>query len=197
MNMARPETVWTIGHSTRSIEEFIAVLQHYRIEAVADVRRFPGSRQLPQFGSEALQASLASHGIAYELITGLGGRRRPAADSVNTAWRNTSFRGYADHVSSEEFRVGVERLSNLARRYRTTMMCAEVLWWRCHRSLVSDVLKVAGTNVIHIQDEKNSSEHPFTRPARLYKGSLTYDSTKGEPLNEKERSQGVQTQLDL
>ena len=197
MNMARPETVWTIGHSTRSIEEFIAVLQHYRIEAVADVRRFPGSRRLPQFGSEALQTSLAAHGIAYELITGLGGRRRAAKDSVNVAWRNTSFRCYADHVASVEFSKGIARLCELAAQYRTTMMCAEVLWWRCHRSLVSDVLEVAGTRVVHIQDEKNSTEHPFTRPARLYKGSLTYDSTKGEPLNEKERSQGVQTQLDL
>lgn len=195
--MAFPETVWTIGHSTRSIEQFVAVLQHYRIEAVADVRRFPGSRRLPQFGSEALQASLARHGIAYELITELGGRRRPAADSVNTAWRNTSFRGYADHVSSEEFRTGLQRLCELAMQHRTTMMCAEVLWWRCHRSLVSDVLKVAGSSVVHIQDEQNSTEHPFTRPARLYKGTLTYDSTKGEPLNEKERSQGIQTQLDI
>lgn len=195
--MTLPETVWTIGHSTRSIEEFIAVLQHYRIEAVADVRRFPGSRRLPQFGTTALQASLASHGIAYELITELGGRRRPAADSVNIAWRNTSFRGYADHVASDEFHVGLERLCDLATRYRTTMMCAEVLWWRCHRSLVSDVLKVAGTRVVHIQDEKHSTEHPFTRPARLYQGALTYDSTRGEPLNEKERSQGIQTQLDL
>ncbi|MEH6389403.1 DUF488 domain-containing protein [Pseudomonas profundi] len=195
--MALPETIWTIGHSTRSIEDFIAVLKHYRIEAVADVRRFPGSRRLPQFGMETLQTSLAAHDIKYELITELGGRRRPTTDSVNIAWRNTSFRGYADHVASDEFRAGLERLCDLAKRYRTTMMCAEVLWWRCHRSLVSDVLQVAGTSVIHIQDEKNSTEHPFTRPARLYKGTLTYDSTRGEPLNDKERSQGVQTQLDL
>ncbi|QIB51902.1 DUF488 family protein [Pseudomonas sp. OIL-1] len=195
--MALPESIWTIGHSTRSIEDFIAVLKHYRIEAVADVRRFPGSRRLPQFGTETLQTSLAVHDIKYELITELGGRRRPTTDSVNIAWRNTSFRGYADHVASDEFRVGLERLCDLAKRYRTTMMCAEVLWWRCHRSLVSDVLQVAGTSVIHIQDEKNSTEHPFTRPARLYKGTLTYDSTRGEPLNDKERSQGVQTQLDL
>lgn len=195
--MALPETVWTIGHSTRSIEEFIAVLQHYRIEAVADVRRFPGSRRLPQFGTEALQGSLARHGIAYELITELGGRRHPAADSVNTAWRNTSFRGYADHVVSNEFSVGLERLCQLASQRRTTMMCAEVLWWRCHRSLVSDVLKVAGTSVVHIQNEKQSTEHPFTQPARLYQGALTYDATKGEPLNENARSQGIQSQLDL
>ena len=195
--MASPETVWTIGHSTRSIEDFIAVLQHYRIEAVADVRRFPGSRRLPQFGTEALKSSLQKHAIEYLLITELGGRRRPAADSVNVAWRNTSFRGYADHVASQEFSVGLERLRTLASERRTSMMCAEVLWWRCHRSLVSDVLMVSGTNVLHIQDEKHIAEHPFTRPARLYQGTLTYDATKGEPLNEKERSEGIQTHLDF
>ena len=195
--MAIPETVWTIGHSTRSIEEFIAVLQHYRIEAVADVRRFPGSRRLPQFGSEALQASLASHGIAYELITELGGRRRPAPDSVNTAWRNTSFRGYADHTATAEFAAGLERLQELATRRRTSMMCAEILWWRCHRSLVSDVLMVGGTQVLHIQDERHIEEHPFTRPARIDRGELTYNPSRGEPLNARERSEGIQQQLDL
>lgn len=195
--MARPKTVWTIGHSTRSIDEFIQVLQHHRIEAVADVRRFPGSRRLPQFGSEALQASLAKADIGYLLITELGGRRRPAPGTVNTAWRNASFRGYADHVASDEFSVGLDRLCDLASRCRTAMMCAEVLWWRCHRSLVADVLMVGGTQVLHIKDESNITEHPYTRPARLYRGGLTYDSSKGEPLNEKERSAGVQSQLDL
>lgn len=195
--MEQAETIWTLGHSTRSIEEFIALLQHYRIEAVADVRRFPGSRRLPHFGQEALRASLHGQGIEYLLITELGGRRRPAADSVNTAWRNTSFRGYADHTASREFATGIERLQQLAVQRRTTMMCAEVLWWRCHRSLVSDVLMVSGTQVMHIQDEKYIEEHPYTRPARLYQGQLTYDATRGEPLNARERSQGIQQQMDL
>lgn len=195
--MKQAETIWTLGHSTRSIEDFIALLQHYRIEAVADVRRFPGSRRMPQFGEDALRASLHEQSIEYLLITELGGRRRPAADSVNTAWRNTSFRGYADHTASREFATGIERLQQLAVQRRTTMMCAEVLWWRCHRSLVSDVLMVSGTQVMHIQDEKHIEEHPYTRPARLYQGQLTYDATRGEPLNAKERSQGIQQQMDL
>jgi uncharacterized protein (DUF488 family) len=195
--MAQAETIWTIGHSTRSIEEFIALLHHYRIEAIADVRRFPGSRRLPQFGQEALRASLNEAGIDYQLITELGGRRRAAADSVNVAWRNASFRGYADHTASREFAIGLERLQQLAVRRRTSMMCAEVLWWRCHRSLVSDVLMVGGTRVMHIQDEQHCDEHPYTRPARLYQGRLTYDATRGEPLNAKERSQGIQQQLEF
>ncbi|WGK62315.1 DUF488 domain-containing protein [Halopseudomonas sp. SMJS2] len=195
--MAQAETIWTIGHSTRSIEEFIALLHHYRIEAIADVRRFPGSRRLPQFGQEALRASLNEAGIDYQLITELGGRRRAAADSVNVAWRNASFRGYADHTASREFAIGLERLQQLAVRRRTSMMCAEVLWWRCHRSLVSDVLMVDGTRVMHIQDEQHCDEHPYTRPARLYQGRLTYDATRGEPLNARERSQGIQQQLEF
>ncbi|EZQ18855.1 hypothetical protein CF98_18470 [Halopseudomonas bauzanensis] len=195
--MAQAETIWTIGHSTRSIEEFIALLHHYRIEAIADVRRFPGSRRLPQFGQEALRASLNEAGIDYQLITELGGRRRAAADSVNLAWRNASFRGYADHTASREFAIGLERLQQLAVRSRTSMMCAEVLWWRCHRSLVSDVLMVGGTRVMHIQDEQHCDEHPYTRPARLYQGRLTYDATRGEPLNARERSQGIQQQLEF
>ncbi|SDR76597.1 Protein of unknown function, DUF488 [Halopseudomonas litoralis] len=195
--MEQADTIWTLGHSTRSIEEFITLLQHYRIEAVADVRRFPGSRRMPQFGQEALRASLHEQGIEYLLITELGGRRRPASDSVNTAWRNTSFRGYADHTASQEFATGLERLHQLAVRRCTSMMCAEVLWWRCHRSLVSDVLMASGTQVMHIQDEKHIEKHPYTRPARLYRGQLTYDATRGEPLNARERSQGIQQQMDL
>lgn len=191
------DTIWTLGHSTRTIDEFIALLRHYRIEAIADVRRFPGSRRLPQFGQEALAASLEDAGIEYRLIRELGGRRRPSADSPNTAWRNTSFRGYADHTASREFATGLERLRELATRRRTSMMCAEVLWWRCHRSLISDVLMVSGTRVLHIQDEKHIEEHPYTRPARLHRGQLTYDATRGEPLNAKERSQGIQQQMDL
>lgn len=194
--MPRPDTVWTIGHSTRSIDEFLLVLQHYRIEAVADIRRFPGSRRLPQFGQEALCASLRQHGIDYRLITELGGRRQPLANSANTAWRNRSFRGYADHLASPEFVRGLEQLKQLAAHKRTAMMCAEVLWWRCHRSLVSDVLMVDGIQVLHIQDAGHIEEHPYTRPARLYRGQLTYDAIRGEPLNAKERESAQKT-LDL
>jgi len=195
--MARPDMIWSIGHSTRSIETFTALLHHYRIEAVADIRRFPGSRRLPQFAQAALSASLAEHNIEYQLITELGGRRRPTEDSPNIVWRNASFRGYADHTASREFAAGLARLRQLAVRRRTTMMCAEVLWWRCHRSLVADVLMVSGTQVLHIRDEKHLEEHPFTGPARLHQGQLTYDATKGEPLNARQRSQDSQHRLNL
>lgn len=195
--MEQAETIWTLGHSTRSIEAFIALLRHYRIGAVADVRRFPGSRRLPQFGQEALRARLREADIEYQLLTELGGRRRPAADSPNTAWRNTSFRGYADYIATREFATGLARLQQLSVGRRTSMMCAEILWWRCHRSLISDVLMVSGTRVMHIQDEKHIEEHPYTRPARLYRGQLTYDATRGEPLNAQERNPGAQRQMDL
>lgn len=195
--MIRPDTVWTAGHSTRTIDELIAVLKHCRVETVADIRRFPGSRRLPQFGKEALRASLHRHGIDYQWIAELGGRRKPVAHSTNSAWRNSSFRGYADHLATPEFRQGLEQLKQLAAQTRTVMMCAEVLWWRCHRALVSDVLAVEGVEVLHIQDEERIEEHPYTRPARLHRGQLTYDVSQGEPLNAREREQAVQKTLDL
>ncbi len=179
--MKTPACIWTLGHSTRTIEAFIALLQAHRIEAIADVRRFPGSRRLPQFGEQALCQSLAEAGIDYRWIGELGGRRRPAADSANVAWRNASFRGYADHLASAEFAAGLERLLELAASRRTAMMCAEVLWWRCHRSLVSDVLKVRGIEVLHIQDENPAEPHPYTAPARLVDGQLCYEPDRGEP----------------
>lgn len=195
--MSAPETIWTIGHSTHSIETFIALLQHHDIEAIADVRRFPGSRRLPHFGEDALRASLSEHGIEYRFIPQLGGRRRALPDTPNTGWRNASFRGYADHLGSEEFAEGLEILLELAGQRRTSMMCAEVLWWRCHRALISDVLKIRSIEVLHIQDAKQLHEHPFTAPARLVDGKLSYGPAGGEPLNEKQRSYGVQTSLDF
>ncbi|OMG68375.1 DUF488 domain-containing protein [Stutzerimonas balearica] len=188
--------VWTVGHSTRSIEAFIELLQAHGIEAIADVRRFPGSRRLPQFGEQALRESLAAAGIDYLWIGELGGRRRPLADSPNGAWRNTSFRGYADHLASEEFALGLRRLLELADRRPTAMMCAEVLWWRCHRSLVSDVLKARGVEVLHIQNEGPAEPHPYTAPARLAEGRISYEPGKGEPLGREARAER-QGRLDL
>lgn len=194
--MAQPASVWSVGHSTRSVEAFIALLEHYHIEGIADVRRHPGSRRLPQFGSDALRAALAERNIAYDWLGELGGRRRPNADSVNLAWRNTSFRGYADHLASAEFAHGLKRLLEIAGQRRTAMMCAEVLWWRCHRSLVSDVLKVRGIEVLHIQDEQHLIAHPFTGPARLVDGELSYVEGMGEPLGKQARAER-QIRLDL
>ncbi len=197
MSAVKPEEIWTIGHSTRSIDEFIGVLKYYGIEAVADVRRFPGSRRLPQFGQDALRASLNNVYIDYSWFESLGGRRQTPADSPNTAWRNASFRGYADHLASVEFTSALNQLCIMAARRRTAIMCAEVLWWRCHRSLIADVLMAAGIKTWHIQNEKHIELHPYTQPARLYRGAVVYDPTKGEPLNNKQRQAAVQGQLDL
>ena len=187
-------TVCTIGHSNHSLEAFVELLQLHGIEAIADVRRFPGSRRLPQFGSEALRDALGETGIGYAWFEELGGRRRPLEDSPNLAWRNSSFRGYADHLQSDEFNRGLNRLLEMAGRQRTAMMCAEVLWWRCHRSLVSDVLKTRGIEVLHIQDEKPPAAHPFIAPARLVDGQLSYAAGKGVSLR---KEAGSQIDLDL
>jgi uncharacterized protein (DUF488 family) len=164
--------IWTIGHSTRSIEDFISLLKKNGIELLADVRSLPGSKRYPQFNKETLAESLNAHGIRYEHFPELGGRRKPNADSPNTAWRNASFRGYADYMETEEFHKGVERLLGLARS--TAIMCAEAVWWRCHRSLISDYLKADDVEVMHILDANKIEPHPFTSAARIVNGELSY-----------------------
>ena len=170
-------TIWTIGHSTRSIDDFISLLEENRIRLLADVRSWPGSKRYPQFNREALAESLSVHGIRYEHFPELGGRRKPKPDLRNIAWRNASFRGYADHMETEEFRKGVERLLALASKAgQTAIMCAEAVWWRCHRSLISDYLKSRGIEVMHILDANKLEAHPFTSAARIVDGRLTYAS---------------------
>lgn len=171
-------TIWTIGHSTRPLDEFLELLAHYRLEAVADVRRFPGSRRQPQYAQATLRAALAEHGVAYCWLPALGGRRQPLPDSPNTAWRNASFRGYADHLASTEFSGGLEQLFEFSGHQRTTLMCAEAVWWRCHRALIADVLCVRGIEVIHILDAKHATVHPYTSPARIVQGRLSYVPTE-------------------
>ncbi|HUL73734.1 MAG TPA: DUF488 domain-containing protein [Vicinamibacterales bacterium] len=166
--------LWTIGHSTRTIEDFIALLTEYGIESLADVRQFPGSRRYPQFGQRALDESLSRAGIAYEHVPELGGRRRPRPDSPNTAWRHEAFRGYADYMMTDQFRAGVVRLLDLARRRRTAFMCAEAVWWQCHRGLIADYLKAAGHDVVHILGPGKTEAHPFTSAARIVDGALSY-----------------------
>lgn len=173
-NVGRILTIWTIGHSTRPVEEFLGLLAEYQIEAVADIRRFPGSRKYPQYGADALAATLAAHGVGYQWFQVLGGRRRVAPDSLNTVWRNPSFRGYADYMSTPEFARGLVDLIGLAARARTALMCAEAVWWRCHRSMVSDALCVHGINVVHIMGAGHGIVHPMTSPARIVDGRLTY-----------------------
>ena len=171
-----PLSIWTIGHSTRTADEFLAVLAAHDIETVVDVRRFPGSRRLPQFGSDALSAVLVAHEIGYTWIPELGGRRRPDAASPNDGWRNDSFRAYADHIATDEFARGLDELVTLAAGSRTAVMCAELLWWRCHRRLIADVLTSLGYEVRHIRDTGPADVHELTPPARLVDGVLTYAS---------------------
>ena len=169
-----PAEVWTIGHSTHPIEYFIEELVAYRIEALVDVRRFPASRRHPQFNAGELDPSLAAVGIEYHHLPELGGRRQPRPDSPNTAWRNDSFRGYADYMETSEFRGGLERLLELARDKRTAIMCAEAVWWRCHRALISDYLKAMGITVTHILSAAQSEPHPYTSAARIVDSRLSY-----------------------
>ena len=167
-------TVWTVGHSTRSAEEFREILKAHGIKVLVDVRMFPGSRRYPQFNRATLSESLTELGIEYKHEPQLGGRRAPRADSHNTAWKNPQFRAYADHMESDEFRNAIKELLQLASSARTAVMCAEAVWWRCHRSLISDYLKAAGHTVIHIMDEKKTEAHPFTSAARIVDGELSY-----------------------
>ena len=150
------------------------MLPGQQIELLADVRRFPGSRRQPHFNSENLPKSLASAGIAYVHFPELGGRRKTSPDSPNTVWRNEAFRGYADFMMTPEFHAGIDRLLKLAEKKRTAIMCAEALWWQCHRSLISDYLKAAGHTVLHIMAPRKIEEHPFTSAARVVLGFLTY-----------------------
>jgi uncharacterized protein (DUF488 family) len=168
------EVVWTIGHSTRSLEGFVDLLAENGIEAVADVRRYPGSRRWPHFAREPLAGALDECGLAYLWLPELGGRRSPRADSPNTAWRSAAFRGYADYMATDAFAEGLDRLVNLACGLRTAVMCAESVWWRCHRGLIADVLRWLRFDVIHILGPGSTAPHPYTAAARIVGGRLSY-----------------------
>ena len=166
-------TIYTIGHSTRSLEEFLALLERSRIERLVDVRAFPGSRRHPQFNKEALARSLPEHGIEYLHRPALGGRRRPRADAAPTAWRNEGFRGYADYMRTAEFRAALDNLIELGEERPTVIMCSEAVPWRCHRTLISDALHARGVMVEHILDSK-ASPHALTSFAVVHDGEVTY-----------------------
>ena len=167
-------TIWTVGHSNRPLDEFLAALAAHDVELVADVRRFPGSRRLPQYAAPALDASLAAAGVAYRWLPALGGRRRPDPDSPNDGWRHPAFRAYADYVATEAFAEGLFELLMTAQGLRTAVMCAEVLWWRCHRRIIADVLASLGVPVVHIRDARTAEPHRLAPPARVVAGRLTY-----------------------
>jgi len=172
--MGNETELWSIGHSTQAIEGLIGALQSFEIKVIADVRSFPGSRRYPQFNKEALNAALAAAGIEYLHFPELGGRRRAKPDSLNLVWRNESFRGYADYMETDSFRAGIARLLEVACRRRTAIMCAEAVWWRCHRSLIADYLKAKQVEVTHIMATGKSEDHPYTSAARIVNGELSY-----------------------
>lgn len=172
--MQQEKTIWTIGHSTHSFEEFIAMLQFFKMEVLADIRSYPGSRKFPQFNKESLLSTIPQNGIEYLHIPELGGRRKVSPDSKNMAWHHPAFRGYADYMETPAFNTGIEKLTNIALQKRTAYMCSEAVWWRCHRGLVSDLLKSKGWKVIHISSPHKATEHPYTSAATIIDGALHY-----------------------
>jgi uncharacterized protein (DUF488 family) len=168
------KTICTIGHSTRTLEEFIAILTSSRIELVTDIRSFPGSRRYPRFNKEALEVSLPANNIQYIHLKELGGRREVQPNSINKAWRVAAFRGYADYMETHVFKTAIKELETIAMKERTAFMCSEAVWWLCHRSLVSDYCKLHGWTVMHIMGTGKMEEHPYTGPARIVGDHLTY-----------------------
>lgn len=174
-----PTTLYTIGHSTHAIDEFLGMLRAYSIDVLVDVRTVPKSRHNPQFVQESLNASLASTGIEYRHMKSLGGLRRATADSINTGWRNASFRGYADYMQTPEFARALDELIGLARSARVAIMCAEAVPWRCHRSLIADALLTRGVRVIDIMSAKQSKAHELTPFAHIDGTAITYPAAQG------------------
>lgn len=172
--------VYTIGHSTRTLDEFLGLLGRDGVRHVADVRAFPASRRHPHFNGPALAAALGAHGIRYSHLQALGGRRRGQADSPNGGWRSASFRAYADHMASAEFRQGLDALIARPGDAPVAIMCAEAVPWRCHRTLIADALMARGVEVLHILDSK-SAPHVLTPFAVLRAGEVRYPSRHAEP----------------
>ncbi len=168
--------VLTVGHSNRTLEEFLALLQAHGVEKVIDVRRFPSSRRYPHFNGPALAAALAAVGIGYRHIPELGGRRRPRPDSVHTAWKTLGFQGYADHMETLAFQMALETVVAEAAQARIALMCAEAFPWRCHRRLIADALVVRGIRVEHIRDLQRREPHRLTPWARVEGTRLIYAS---------------------
>jgi uncharacterized protein (DUF488 family) len=166
--------IFTIGHSTRSAADFLTLLQAQGITGLADVRTVPRSRRHPHFSRESLAAFLSAHGIAYEHVPGLGGLRKPRANSPNGGWRHEGFRGYADHMQTRDFADAVDALLAFAADRRVAIMCAEAKWWQCHRQLLSDALVARGVDVRHIMDAREAAAHELTPFARVSGDRVTY-----------------------
>ena len=174
----KQKEIWTIGHSTHPLEEFVEMLNSFDIEEVVDVRSYPGSRKFPQFNKENLTESLPQNNIEYTHIKELGGRRKVDPESKHTVWRHPAFRGYADYMDTADFETGIEELVKLAESKRVAYMCSEAVWWRCHRSMISDYLKSKGWTVMHIMAIGKADEHPYTAPAEIVDGELVYPAEK-------------------
>lgn len=169
--------IYSIGHSTRALKEFLALLRAHEIGWLADIRTVPRSRRHPHFARELLRGAVEQAGMGYRHLPALGGLRHPRKDSPNTGWRNESFRGYADYMQTPAFEEGLGELLELAQARTTAMMCAEAMWWRCHRALVSDALLVRGHDVRHIERATRATPHRLTPFARLEGTRLTYPAT--------------------
>jgi len=174
-------TVLTIGHSTRTLEDFIALLKAHGVTRVVDVRTVPRSRRNPQFNRDALPDALAAAGIGYTHLPGLGGLRHARKDSLNTGWRNASFRGYADYMQTPQFDENLNALIELATHERIAIMCAEAVPWRCHRSLIADALTVRGIRVEHIMSETQRNPHQMTAFAKAEGTRITYPEPASQP----------------
>lgn len=166
--------IYTIGHSTRELEDFIAILKKYKVRTLADIRTMPGSRRVPQFNKENMEPALEAENIHYMHLKELGGLRHTTKDSPNMGWRNKSFRGYADYMQTEDFEKGLEKLISEAKKSITAMMCAEAVPWRCHRSMVGDALVVRGFDVEDIFTEKKEEPHKLTSFAQVEGVKITY-----------------------
>jgi uncharacterized protein (DUF488 family) len=171
-------SVWTIGHSTRTFASFADLLDEHRIECLADIRRFPTSARVGWSVKVRLEAALHGRGIRYDHFEALGGFRSPRPDSPNVGWRNASFRAYADHIGSTELTVALDRLITTALGHRTAVMCAEAVPWKCHRSLLADVLLLRGFHVVHVLAPGKTQDHRLTRFAAVRGGRLTYPSQR-------------------
>ncbi|MFO7259571.1 MAG: DUF488 domain-containing protein [bacterium] len=173
--------VYTVGHSTRSVEELVGLLAEHGVTVLVDVRRFPASRRHPQFGRDALERSLRERGIRYVHAPDLGGRRAPRPDSPNTAWRDSGFRGYADHMQTPEFAAALAALEDLAARETVAILCAEAVPWRCHRQLIADALVAHGVPVTHILGPGRTEAHVLNEHVRVREdGTLVYPAAGDE-----------------
>ena len=188
-------TIMTIGHSTRTLDEFVALLRVHSVTLVADVRTVPRSRHNPQFNKESLPGSLSEAGLGYIHMPGLGGLRHARSDSPNAGWRNASFRGYADYMQTPEFKDNLEQLIELAKKDRLVIMCAEAVPWRCHRSLIGDALTVRGIETVDIMSLTQSRVHTLTPFAKVSGTKVTYPAQNLEPpkrkMGSKRRSEAL------